>query len=105
MKEAQHPRVGVSKCWLKLEAPRQLVSLIKVWDQGADVSIPETQEGEFHSFLLAPKVEDKHRRRYECGEDLITAEHWIALIPSAHTLKLGDPCAERNVPRTQRCHV
>lgn len=64
MKEAQHPGVGVSKCWLKLEAPRQLVSLMEVWDKGADFSIPETQEGELHSFLLTPQVEDRPRRRY-----------------------------------------
>lgn len=65
MKKALHPRVGMSMCWLKLEAPRQL---IEVWDKGADFSIPETEEGEFHSFLLSPQVEDRHRRRYECGE-------------------------------------
>lgn len=78
--------MDVSKCWLELEAPRQLM---EVWDKGADFSIPETQEGEFHSFLLSPQVEDRHRSRYECGEGLITAEHWIALIPSTHTLILG----------------
>lgn len=36
MKETQHPRVGVSECWLKPEAPIQLVSLTEEWGKGAN---------------------------------------------------------------------
>lgn len=46
--ETQHCRVGVYECWLELEVAAQLVSVTKVWDKRANVSIPETQEGELH---------------------------------------------------------
>lgn len=72
MNETEHPRVGVSECWLKLEAPIQLVSVTKLWNKRANFSILETQEGGFHSFFLSSQRDDRHRKRKECGKGLIT---------------------------------